>query len=79
VHSDGIERPIMQREGNNMARRARPISKLSSRKIRFTQRVCLRCDRVFPSEGPYNRLCKPCLEYLDASPTPAEEYTIGYL
>ena len=62
-----------------MARRARILSKTPSEKIELTQRECLRCDREFPSEGPYNRLCKPCLEYLSTSPTPAEEYTIGYL
>jgi hypothetical protein len=62
-----------------MARSARIISKSSSKKIELTQRDCLRCNREFPSEGAYNRLCKTCLEYLNSSPTPAEEYTIGYL
>lgn len=62
-----------------MARRARTGLKSPSKKIALTQRDCLRCDRAFPSEGPYNRLCKTCLEYLNTSPTPAEEYTIGYL
>jgi hypothetical protein len=61
-----------------MGRRARVMSKSFSKKDELTQRDCLRCDREFLSEGPYNRLCKPCLEYLSTSPTPAEEYSIGY-
>jgi hypothetical protein len=31
-------------------------------------RACLRCDRPFPSEGPHNRLCQPCREYLGEYP-----------
>ncbi len=61
-----------------MGRRARVMSKSLSKKDDLTQRDCLRCDREFLSEGLYNRLCKPCLEYLSTSPTPVEEYTIGY-
>jgi 5-methylcytosine-specific restriction endonuclease McrBC regulatory subunit McrC len=61
-----------------MARRARIIPKSSTKKLDLTRRDCLRCDREFLSEGPYNRLCKSCLEYLGTSPTPVEEYTIGY-
>ncbi|HEX9870606.1 MAG TPA: hypothetical protein VGC99_18830 [Candidatus Tectomicrobia bacterium] len=61
-----------------MARRGRIISESPSKKLELTQRDCLRCDREFLSEGPYNRLCKSCLEYLSTSPTPAEEYTLGY-
>jgi hypothetical protein len=61
-----------------MARRARTTREARSKRIGLTQRTCLRCDRVFPSEGPYNRLCKTCLESLNALPTPDEEYTIGY-
>jgi hypothetical protein len=64
---------------NDMAHRARALPKSPSKKIELTYRDCLRCDQVFPSEGPYNRLCKTCLEYLATSPTPAEEYSIGYL
>lgn len=67
------------REESTMARRARTIPEAPSEKIELTQRDCLRCDRVFSSQGPYNRLCKTCLESLNASPTPDEEYTIGYL
>jgi hypothetical protein len=62
-----------------MARGARTDSKPSSKDAKLTQRDCLRCDRAFLSEGPFNRLCKTCLEYLNTSPTPMEEYTIGYL
>jgi hypothetical protein len=62
-----------------MARTARTSPKSSSKNIKLTQRDCLRCNRVFPSEGPFNRLCKTCLEYLNSSPTPIEEYSIGYL
>jgi hypothetical protein len=62
-----------------MARRARTTPEAPSNEIELTQRDCLRCDRVFPSKGPYNRLCKTCLESLNASPTPDEEYSIGYL
>ena len=61
-----------------MGHRARIMSKSPAKKDNLTQRDCLRCDREFLSEGPYNRLCKACLEYLSTSPTPAEEYTIGY-
>ena len=47
-----------------MARRTRTTPEAPSRKIELTQRDCLRCDRVFPSQGAYNRLCKTCLEFL---------------
>jgi hypothetical protein len=62
-----------------MAQRAPTSPNSSSKNSQLTQRQCLRCDRAFPSEGPFNRLCKPCVEYLSTSPTPNEEYTIGYL
>jgi len=62
-----------------MARTARTNLKTSSKNINLTQRDCLRCERAFHSEGPFNRLCKTCLEYLNSSATPIEEYTIGYL
>jgi hypothetical protein len=61
-----------------MARRARTTTEARPKKIGLTERNCLRCDRAFPSKGPYNRLCKTCLETLNASPTPDEEYTICY-
>jgi hypothetical protein len=62
-----------------MARRGGVRSRTSRQKMRLEPRVCLRCDQVFPSEGAYNRLCKSCREYLNASPTPEEEYSLGYL
>lgn len=62
-----------------MARGARTTTNSRSRKIELMQRDCLRCDRTFASKGPYNRLCKTCLEYLSASPTPDEEYSISSL
>jgi hypothetical protein len=65
--------------GGAMTHTARTSQKSSSKKSQLTQRDCLRCDRAFDSEGPFNRLCKACQEYLNASPTPMEEYTIGYL
>jgi hypothetical protein len=61
-----------------MANRAQPRVKLSSKKNKLTQRDCLRCDQAFASEGPFNRLCKRCLEYLNSASTPMEEYTISY-
>jgi hypothetical protein len=62
-----------------MARQGGELPKSRAKKEGLIDRLCLRCDRVFPSEGSYNRLCKSCLEYLNASPTPLEEYSIGYL
>jgi hypothetical protein len=44
---------------------------------RPTTRACLRCDRTFASEGRHNRLCQPCLEFLENSPTPAHTYHFG--
>jgi hypothetical protein len=67
------------RRGNDMAQRAQPRAKSPSKDRKLTRRDCLRCERPFHSEGPFNRLCKSCLEYLNASPTPMEEYSIGYL
>jgi hypothetical protein len=67
------------RRENDMAQKARTRPQLSSKDRKLTQRNCLRCERAFHSEGPFNRLCKACLEYLNASPTPMEEYTIGYI
>lgn len=28
------------------------------------ERVCLRCNKLFPSTGPGNRICQPC-DYLN--------------
>jgi 5-methylcytosine-specific restriction endonuclease McrA len=63
-----------------MARAIRGYSKPSRRgAAKLKRRSCLRCDRMFLSEGPHNRLCQSCREFLAASPTPAEEYPLGYL
>jgi hypothetical protein len=48
-------------------------------RTRMKRRLCLRCDREFLSEGPHNRLCQLCREFLVAAPTPMEEYPLGYL
>jgi hypothetical protein len=50
-----------------------------TRMNRMKRRLCLRCDREFLSEGPHNRLCQPCREFLAVAPTPVEEYPLGYL
>jgi hypothetical protein len=44
---------------------------------RPTTRACLRCDRPFASAGPQNRLCRPCLEFVDNNPTPAHTYPLS--
>jgi hypothetical protein len=61
-----------------MAPRVQVKSRASLSKGRVKERSCLRCDQVFHSEGPYNRLCQACREYLNALPTPEEEYSLGY-
>jgi hypothetical protein len=43
------------------------------------ERDCLRCERKFLSSGPHNRLCRACLEALDASSTPEEVYPLVFL
>jgi hypothetical protein len=48
-------------------------------RTRMKRRLCLRCDREFLSEGPHNRLCQSCREFLAAAPTPTEECSLGYL
>lgn len=53
--------------------------KPTRRRTKLKRRACLRCDRVFLSEGPHHRLCQDCREFLAASPTPMEEYPLGYL
>jgi hypothetical protein len=64
---------------DKMARAVRAHSKPSRRAMKPKRRQCLRCERMFLSEGPHNRLCQSCREFLAASPTPAEEYPLGYL
>ena len=44
---------------------------------RLKRKACLRCDREFLSEGPHNRLCQACREFLAESSTAFEEYFIG--
>lgn len=36
------------------------IKKNLSRYQKRAVRVCLRCNKSFDSEGPWNRLCGPC-------------------
>ena len=36
----------------------------NSVKIKIKNRDCLRCDRVFLSEGAHNRLCNACRRFL---------------
>src|SRR5919109_3004400 len=57
---------------DKMARAVRAHSKPSRRGMKPKRRECLRCERMFLSEGPHNRLCQSCREFLAASPTPAE-------
>lgn len=33
------------------------------REMQHKDRPCIRCNEVFKSEGPHNRLCKSCREY----------------
>lgn len=54
---------------------AAPTRLLRVRQTTMNIRLCLRCDRRFPSEGPHNRLCNPCRALLDAQPS-APEYGI---
>jgi hypothetical protein len=61
-----------------MARMVRAHSKRSRRVKDRKERSCLRCDRVFLSEGPHNRLCESCRALLDTSPTPSPEYSLGH-
>lgn len=51
-----------------MAERAANRERPDPREAR--RRACLRCDRPFMSEGPYNRLCEACRWFINASPTP---------
>jgi hypothetical protein len=62
-----------------MARAFRGRSTRARPTIRSQPRVCLRGERTFVSEGPHNRLCQACREFLAAAPTPVEEYPLGLL
>ena len=33
-----------------------------AKKKKKSKRICLRCDREFMSEGPFNRVCPGCRE-----------------
>jgi hypothetical protein len=48
---------------------------LSSRTV-AKRRACLRCKRIFLSEGAHHRLCGACRTLLATMPTPAEEYPL---
>jgi len=43
---------------------------------RGQRRPCLRCDRVFVSQGAHHRLCHTCRAYLAQHPSPEPLYTI---
>lgn len=60
-----------------MARPTNRVTKPRRRTTASTERPCLRCDRVFWSEGPHNRLCDACRVALAEAPSPAEAYHIG--
>jgi hypothetical protein len=62
-----------------MAQRTPAKATVSSARPLEQKRVCLRCDQIFLSEGPYNRLCPACREYMHTQPSPEEEYSLGYL
>ena len=40
------------------------------------ERLCLRCDRSFMSDGAYNRLCDACRRSFAARETPGTEYIV---
>jgi hypothetical protein len=67
------------RSEDKMAHAFRGRPKGSRKTARSKQRLCLRCDRAFLSEGPHNRLCQTCREFLAGAPTPVEEYPLGVL
>jgi hypothetical protein len=62
-----------------MAHRVRVKARASLPRGPVQERVCLRCDQTFLSQGSNNRLCPACREYIHAQPTPEEEYSLGYL
>ncbi len=41
-------------------KKGRPLNEALAEK---KKRRCLRCDREFLSQGPWNRLCRDCREY----------------
>jgi hypothetical protein len=46
---------------------------------RTQRRPCLRCDRVFPSAGPHNRLCARCRDQLNTSPAAVDQRSLPKL
>jgi hypothetical protein len=40
------------------------------------ERLCLRCDRSFLSDGASNRLCDACRHSIAVRETPAPEYMV---
>ena len=62
-----------------MARIVRGHSRRTRIAVKLEKRTCLRCEQVFLSEGPHNRLCEACRELLATSPTPPPEYSLGRL
>jgi hypothetical protein len=42
------------------------------------RRRCLRCDRVFASEGAHHRLCRTCRQVLDYGPSPTPTYRLRW-
>jgi len=51
--------------------------KPKEKKIRV--RRCLRCDRPFKSEGPWQRLCPACRQYATENAYEEEEFRFGYM
>jgi hypothetical protein len=67
-----------ERSEDKMARVLRRRSKRLRKTATPKERACLRCDRRFLSEGPHNRLCQTCREFLAGAPTPVEEYHFSF-
>jgi hypothetical protein len=42
------------------------------------ERVCLRCDALFLSEGPGHRRCSVCTKIQAAQPSPELEYRVNF-
>jgi hypothetical protein len=40
------------------------------------KRTFLRCDKLFLSEGPHNRLCADCKRFVDAMPSPEAVFSL---
>jgi hypothetical protein len=68
-----------ERSEDKMARGLRRRSTRSRKTAPSQPRACLRCDRRFLSEGPHNRLCQACREFLAVASTPVEEYLFSSL